>query len=243
MKNAHHTWTNGDASEKKLTNESLLLPCVSGAKSTSASIAERSNLWVENKLCERKVNLDQKLHRSIVKLNVDMLEITEELTKLNRMKKSASSGALDKMDHLHDHHHLNHSHTLMLKGHVTKGKSSTPSSPCVNRHPMNSLGSRVSSTSDRTKRDKNAQSNKTDNHRKYSDNKSKIAITIDSASSSDDNSDGDKKKAESKRKIVSALACQNGQPCSTRRSERQTFENKARRYKNSHTDSVTKLKK
>lgn len=239
MKNTSDIIAESDTKDKKLTNESLLLPCVSGNKSTSASLAERSNVWAENKLCERKVTLDKKLHKSIVRLNVDILEVADELSKLNRMKKSASTGALDKLHtHAHNSHHLPRDHHHL----ETKFKSSAPVSPIIvirKKKAQHSHELHSNSTSNQANGHKTVDK-KNGCLLKPSENKSGIGIKIGSGSSSDELSDDEKQGVKANTKTFSASACQSGRQCSTRRSEQQTFENTTRRFKHLKAGSPSK---
>lgn len=74
---------------------SLLLPTpMNRPKSTSAMIAEKSNIWSENKLHEKTLQLDKQLYQSMVKMNVDRLEVVNDLA---RLKRSSSANSLSKL--------------------------------------------------------------------------------------------------------------------------------------------------
>ncbi|KAH3738008.1 hypothetical protein DPMN_044611 [Dreissena polymorpha] len=81
-----------EAKETDILKESLLLSCSTVGRTTSSCMAERSVQWHEHKLSEQKSELDQKLYKSIIKINSERLEIVDELSKL---KKSSSTGALE----------------------------------------------------------------------------------------------------------------------------------------------------
>ena len=52
---------------KKLTAEILMLPCTAIGQTTSSTIAEKSNIWAEQRLAERKNELDIKLYKNVIK--------------------------------------------------------------------------------------------------------------------------------------------------------------------------------
>lgn len=198
--------------DTKAMKESLLLPCTSSGKTTSASIAEKSNVWAENRLTERKLALDKKLYRNIVKLNVDRLEVVEELTKL---KKSSSTGALDKL--------------VKPKDNQLGDGLASP----VTHLSATVLSRRSSTDYSGLEKEKERKQKASDVIDKRKDDAAKISIVIGGASSSDEASDEDKprqKSAQGKHRTFSLTSCQQGHECSTKRSELQTFENATRRY-------------
>lgn len=210
MKNEKSKDSENVSVDNKLMKESLLLPCTSIGKTTSASMAERTNIWAENKLFEKKTELDKKLHKSIIKLNVDKLEIVEELS---RLKKSASTGSLRSLE------------TALLR--TTSGVSRnthTPSTPTA----ANSI------SVDTQKKHRSMNTNTTVS--KNSDSKTNIEIHINDESSVDEMCDDEKHLSNDihcfhgKKKAFSVTTCQSGRECSSHRSELQTFENVSRRY-------------
>ncbi|KAK3600180.1 hypothetical protein CHS0354_001893 [Potamilus streckersoni] len=48
--------------------------------------AEIKNMWVENKLAKTKADIDRKQHKSAVKINTEIMELKDELSKLNLEK-------------------------------------------------------------------------------------------------------------------------------------------------------------
>lgn len=116
--------TENEKKDRAAMKESLLLPCTSTGKTTSASMAERSNVWAANKLLEKKTILDKKLYKSIVKLNVDRLIVVHELSNL---RKSASTGALDRIDTHKYEKHVQNTNKPIMKSLSKSSLSSTGS--------------------------------------------------------------------------------------------------------------------
>ncbi|KAL3884145.1 hypothetical protein ACJMK2_030365 [Sinanodonta woodiana] len=48
--------------------------------------AEIKNMWAENKLTKKMVDIDRKQHKSAVKINTEIMELKDELSKLNLEK-------------------------------------------------------------------------------------------------------------------------------------------------------------
>lgn len=218
MKNTIIDSTENEKKDRAAMKESLLLPCTSTGKTTSASIAERSNVWAENKLLEKKTILDKKLHRSIVKLNVDRLAVVHELTKL---RKSASTGALDRIDTHNYGKHDQNTNKPIIKSLSKSSLSSTGScDKTISDHSV------FSHSDVRRKRNETVL--------RPSDSKTNISITIGGNCSSDEQSGDDSSGSdvqESKRTLThTSRACPLGRECSSGRSEGRKIENVTRRY-------------
>lgn len=215
MKTAYPNKTEKSNKDTGAMKESLMLPCTSAGKTTSASIAERSNIWAENKLIEKKNVLDQKLYKSIVKMNTNKLEVIHELSKL---KKSSSTGALEKMAKDMDDKHAKHGSTnnkSIVKSH---SKSSLPLTSERDTH-VNHL------PHDSDKK------GKSETLLKNTDSVAKITITVGGDGSSDELSDDEKSgKNHTHTRTISLTSCALGRECSSSRSELRKFENATKRY-------------
>jgi hypothetical protein len=214
--------TDSDKKEKKDKNamkESLMLPCTSAGKTTSASIAEKSNVWAENKLLEKKSVLDEKLHKSIVKMNTNKLEIVHELTKL---RKSASTGALERLNKQKEGRQSQLTHTDKS----AMVKSSSKTSVKSDHSQDNKISEGAPAATPHTK-------TKSETLLKQSDSRAKISITLGGDSSSDDDTNGDgngENHIHDHKHTFSVTACPFGRECSSHRSELRKFENATKRY-------------
>ena len=99
----------GDAAHKHktFTAANLLLPTpMNGPHTMSATMAEKSNVWTENKLHRKTTELDKQLYHSMVKMNMDRLEVVNDLAKL---KRSSSTGSISSShnDHVSGKQHHN----------------------------------------------------------------------------------------------------------------------------------------
>ena len=219
MKTSNVDSGKNEKKDKNAMKESLMLPCTSAGKTTSASIAERSNVWAENKLLEKKNVLDEKLHKSIVKMNTDKLLIVHELSKL---KKSASTGALERLDKRMEGRHSQPAHTAKSAIAKSSSKSSIKSN-----HSQDDKTLEVTPAGSPDKK------TKSETLLKQTDSKAKISITIGCDSSSDEDTGADKNDenhSHDHKHTFSVTACPFGRECSAHRSELRKFENASKRY-------------
>jgi len=211
-KQTAHTTENG-----RLVSESLRLSCTSLGPTTSSSIAERSVQWHENRLEERKSDLDQRLHKSIVKINSGRLEVQEELA---RMKKSSSTGNLDSLARKTNGLVLPHQ-----KGHQqVKSPGNTSSTPQL-RHKRRQSSGAITGLPGPPSHGANS-----------TKERPKVSIIVGSEDNDSDNSDPDKPPHTDKshktlaQRTLSVTSCQLGRECSSARSELNKFENTTKRY-------------
>ena len=206
----------GHDTGKQFLKESMLLSCTTVGRTVSSSYAEKSVTWEEQRLGVTKSKLDEKLYRSIVKLNSDRLQIVDELTKL---KKSRSTGNLESM----------------ARPTFTRSKSARPRDTQPTRSPP-SRGSK----SRRNSTDvgllslpvKCSKCHHGFDASKKLDISSRTAFKLGADSCSDESSDDERenKLNSTLTRTISVVSCQLGRECRSARSELHKFENTSRRY-------------
>lgn len=207
-------------SMSQLLKESLLLSCTTIGRTTSSSHAEKSVTWEENRLCEKKTKLDEKLYKSLVKLNSDKLQIIDELTQLH---KSRSTGNLESINK-HRPLYARCKSARPVVGHASPDLSGSNSRR--NSVEVGLLSVPIFKSSHGPSASKDPETSQ------------RLAFKLGGESSSEESGDEDKdNKTEGKvnssfTRTISVVSCRLGHECGSARSELYKFQNASRRYTN-----------